>query len=181
MPGTLTIFVAKDLIFIDIVLAVVLLAYLLWRRSFADLLRVVVVALITLVLAYVFAKIGAHVYSDPRPFTQDHVKPLISHAPDNGFPSDHALLGAAIVAIVLLLSWQWALLFAVIVFLIDWARVGAGIHHVLDVAASSVFVALAFGIALLVAPPIVAVLAPRLPWSGGVGARPTAPSSPLRR
>ena len=43
-------------------------------------------------IALALARIGGHFYYDTRPFVRDHVKPLFPHAPDNGFPSDHALL-----------------------------------------------------------------------------------------
>lgn len=166
MPNDLTIFAAKYLVFIDAVLAAALLAYLLLQRPRPTILRSAVTIALLLVLSFVFAKIGAAAYSDPRPFTTDHVKPLIAHAADNGFPSDHALLGAAIVAAVLLVSPIWALPFVVLAVLIDWARVGAGIHHVVDVLGSSVFVALATLIAVLAAPPIARWLATRLPGTG---------------
>jgi len=163
MPSNLTIFAAQYLVFIDAVLALGILAWLLYRRPRSAVTRWIVAALIMVVLSYGLAKIGAAIYNDPRPFTQDHVKPLLSHAPDNGFPSDHALLAAAIVAAVLLVSPLWALPFVVLGVLVDWARVGAGIHHVQDVVGSSLFVLLATIVALLVAPPIVAQLARYLP------------------
>ncbi|HLJ68938.1 MAG TPA: phosphatase PAP2 family protein [Chloroflexota bacterium] len=167
MPSDLTIFAAKYLVFVDAVLAAVmiLLAVRWWDRP--RLFRYTVIALLILVLSYAFARVGAGVYTDPRPFTQDHVRPLIAHAADNGFPSDHALLAAAIVALVALVSPLWAAPFAVLGVLVDWARVGAGIHHVADVVGSSLFVALATGIALLATPLIVRRLAPVLPPSLG--------------
>lgn len=161
MPADLTIFAAKYLVFIDALLAALVILYLLWRRP-SLVLRFVVLACLIVVFSFVFAKVGAAIYSDPRPFTEDHVKPLISHAADNGFPSDHALLAAAIVAAVAILDIWLAIPFAIIAFLVDWARVGAGIHHVGDVIGSSVFVALATLIALVVAPPILEWLAPRV-------------------
>lgn len=163
MPSDLTIFAAKYLVFIEAALAVILLGFVLYRRPYPAIVRWSVATVIMLILAYAFAKIGAHLYNDPRPFSQDHVKPLISHAADNGFPSDHALLAAAIVAAVLLISPPWAIPFAVLAFLVDWARVGAGIHHVADVIGSSVFVAIAALIGWALAPVITDWLIPRLP------------------
>jgi membrane-associated phospholipid phosphatase len=116
-------------------------------------------------LAYGLAKVGSAVYDDPRPFTTDHVKPLIAHAGGNGFPSDHALLAAAIVAAVLFLSPPWAVLFAALAILVDWARVGAGVHHVADVVGSSVFVAVAALIAVWLSPAIARAILPLLPES----------------
>ena len=163
MPTDLTIFAAEFLVFIDAVLAAALLLWLLLPRSRAAVVRRVLMAVITVVLSYVFAHVGAALYNDPRPFTTDHMKPLISHAADNGFPSDHALLAAAVVAVVLLVSPLWSVPFVVLAFLVDWARVGAGIHHVQDVVGSSAFVALALAVAWLAGPPLARLLQPYLP------------------
>ncbi|HZU78090.1 MAG TPA: phosphatase PAP2 family protein [Dehalococcoidia bacterium] len=163
MPKELTIFAASDLIYITVALAAVALAALLWRRPRRSALRWAVAAVIVLVLSLVFSRIGGAIYNDPRPFTTSHVPPLIAHAPDNGFPSDHALLAAAIVALMLLADPFSAVPFAVLAVLIDWARVGAGLHHVGDVAGSSLMVAAALLIAVAVAPWLAAAITPRVP------------------
>lgn len=165
MPSDVTIFAAKYLVFIDALAALVVCVWLLYTRPRVDALRWVIACVLMIVLAYVFAKVGNSVYSDPRPFVTDHVKPLISHARDNGFPSDHALLAAAIVAAVLFLSPLWAVLFTVVAVLVDWARVGAGLHHVTDVVGSSIFVAVAAAVAFAVTPFILRVILPVLPSS----------------
>lgn len=165
MPADLTIFAAEYLVFIEALIALIVCVALLYRRPRLDALRWVVTCVVMIVLALVFAKIGSAVYSDPRPFTVDHVKPLISHARDNGFPSDHALLAAAIVLAVFFLSPLWSVLFIVLAVLVDWARVGAGIHHVADVLGSSIFVIVAAIVAVLVTPFIIRALVPLLPDS----------------
>lgn len=175
MPADLTIFAAKYLVFLDALLALAVVIWLLRARSRPQVGRWLIATVIMLVLSYVFAKIGAAIYSDPRPFTIDHVKPLIPHAPDNGFPSDHALLAAAIVAAALFLSPVWSIPFIILGILVDWARVGSGIHHVVDVIGSSVFVLIAMLIGLALAGPIYRAIAPRLPagWTEKpVGASP---------
>jgi undecaprenyl-diphosphatase len=155
VPDDLTIFAAKYLVYIDAVLAAIVILWR-FRRDWTRerMVRWVVTVILLAVIAFFLATIGSAIYNDPRPFTQDHVKPLISHAADNGFPSDHALLAAVIVAAVALVDVPLALPFVVLAFLIDWARIGAGIHHVGDVIGSSGFVALATLIALLIANPI---------------------------
>lgn len=165
MPADLTIFAAKYLVFLDALFALAVVLWLLRDRSRPQAARWLIATVIMLVLSYVFAKIGASIYSDPRPFTVDHVKPLISHAPDNGFPSDHALLAAAIVAAVLYLSPVWTIPFVILGILVDWARVGTGVHHLVDVLGSAVFVAIAMLIGLALAGPIYRAIAPHLPAS----------------
>lgn len=62
--------------------------------------QVIVAALIALPLTYIIAKMMSALYFDPRPFVVGNFVPLIPHAPDNGFPSDHTLLSAAIAAVI---------------------------------------------------------------------------------
>lgn len=166
MPSDITIFAAKDLVFIDAVLALLVVGFLLYRRPPEDVMRWGAAFVIAVILGIILAVIGSAVISDPRPFTQDHVRPLIPHAPDNGFPSDHALLAAAIVAAVLLIDPLWTLPFVVLGFLVDWARVGAGIHHVEDVLGSSLILAVGTAVGYLVAPALVRLLSPYLRRTG---------------
>ena len=166
MPATLTIFLANYLIFVDCLAAAIVIASLLYRRPRFLAFRWTVATAVLLVLSYVFAQIGGLLYYDPRPFAVGHFEPLVPHVADNGFPSDHALLAAALVALVTLVDIRLALPFALLAIVIDWARVGVGLHHVIDVVGSSVFVALATLIALLLRPLIVRWFAPRLPnWA----------------
>jgi undecaprenyl-diphosphatase len=168
VPTDLTLFAAQYLVFIDAALAAAYAAFSLYRQPRPAALRWAITIGIALVLAYLLAQVGAAAYNDPRPFTQDHVRPLISHAADNGFPSDHGLLAAGIVAAVLLLDLRVALVFLALGGLVDWARVGAGIHHVIDVAGSAVFVAIGLLVGYLVAPILTKLLLPHVParWLG---------------
>ncbi len=83
--------------------------------------------------------IGGKVFYDTRPFVRDHITPIIPHAADNGFPSDHALL-TFFLAFAL---WAWSKRLAIVLFvnalLVSWARVAAHIHSPLDIAGGLVF------------------------------------------
>ena len=163
MPRDITIFGAQYLIYIDALLAAAVVLLALYRRPRTAALRWLVIIGMTVVIAFICAQIGAAVYNDPRPFTQDHVKPLISHGADNGFPSDHGLLAALIVAAVLLLDLRFVAVFVLLGVLVDWARVGAGIHHVIDVVGSAAFVVLGLAIGYALGPVIVRMLLPHVP------------------
>lgn len=163
MPTNLTVFAARYLVFIAVVLAAAVLATRLWSWPRLRLLNWAVAACLVLTLSYAFAQLGGTLYTDPRPFTTSHIPPLIPHAPDNGFPSDHALLAAALVALVAMVDGWWAMPFVLLAVIVDWARVGAGLHHAADSAGSSAAVLLATLVALLVAPRITAWLSLRLP------------------
>lgn len=164
MLADLTFFAATSLVFIEAVIAFAAVGLVLYHQPAQAALRWLIAAGITGLLAEVFTQIGAAIYNDPRPFVVEHVHPLIAHAPDNGFPSDHALLAAFLVVCVLFTrAWLAMLLVALLAVLVDWARVGAGIHHPVDVIGSAVFVALGAVVALVVTPFLFDRITPHLP------------------
>ena len=163
MPTDVTVFGAGTLIFIDAVAAAIALALLLYRKPGSTILRWTVAAVLTLLLSFLGAQIAAALYNDPRPFVVGHYRPLIAHAADNGFPSDHSLLAAAIVAVVAFARWLWTLPFVLLGGSIEAARVGAGLHHPIDVIGSDVVVIIAALVAAVLAPSIARRLMPYVP------------------
>jgi undecaprenyl-diphosphatase len=89
-------------------------------------------------LAEVLALLSGSLFYDTRPFVASHLTPLIAHAPDNGFPSDHVLLASFLGFAVLLYSRRLGLLLLVVALVIGWARVAAHIHRPIDVIGSFV-------------------------------------------
>lgn len=87
------------------------------------------------IIALVIARIAAKLYFDPRPFVSEHVKPLISHAADNGFPSDHALFTMTLTAITYFYSKKTAAVMLVLTILVGVARIAAKVHSPLDIGA----------------------------------------------
>lgn len=111
-------------------------------------------ALPALILTYGAGVIGNHLYVDPRPFVVGHFTPLVPHAPDNGFPSDHTLLVSALAVIACYWSQTLGGLLVVIALLVAIARIYVGLHHPIDVIGSiaiaivmtsAVSIALAYG------------------------------------
>lgn len=100
--------------------------------------RILLCAVIALPLAYVTAKILSTFYYDPRPFVVGNFLPLLPHAPDNGFPSDHTLLSGAIAAVIFFFHRKLGLVLFAIAVLVGVSRVLAGIHHVVDIVGSLV-------------------------------------------
>lgn len=98
--------------------------------------EILLFALPSLGLTYLLALLGAHFYFDPRPFVVDNFTPLIAHAPDNGFPSDHALLVASIASIGTSINRRLGILLWILAVLVGIGRVYVGIHHPIDVAGS---------------------------------------------
>lgn len=90
-------------------------------------------------LALAMARVGAHFYYDTRPFVTHHIKPLFPHAPDNGFPSDHALLASFLGFTMLGYSRRVAVVLLINAVLVGSARVAAHIHNPIDIIGSFVF------------------------------------------
>jgi undecaprenyl-diphosphatase len=99
------------------------------------------------ILTVLFAKIGSHLYYDPRPFVTTHITPYFSHAPDNGFPSDHTLLAAFLAYWVFAYRKALGALLFVVALLIGSARIIAGVHHLNYILGSLLFAALGFVVA----------------------------------
>jgi undecaprenyl-diphosphatase len=88
------------------------------------------------VLALVLSVVAAHFYYDTRPFVTHHLTPIIPHAADNGFPSDHALFTSFLAFTMALYSRRTAIVLLVIALLASWARVAAHIHNPIDIVGS---------------------------------------------
>ncbi len=96
---------------------------------------------------------GCHVYHDARPFVSDHsTRLLISHAPDNGFPSDHGLVAFAVAGAIL----PWHRLLGVLALgtalLIGIARIYVGVHWPSDIAGAAAIGLFAAAIAWFATP-----------------------------
>jgi undecaprenyl-diphosphatase len=135
-------FVGKYFIVLSIVVAVAFWLRLGTKKKIALGWRVVVGG----VLAEGLAQIASRLYYDTRPFVTEHVVPLIAHAADNGFPSDHALLASFLGFVVLCYSRKVGLLLLLVAILIGWARVAAHIHHPIDIIGSFLIAALSVAI-----------------------------------
>ncbi len=95
-------------------------------------------AVCSLPITFLLAKIASLFFYHSRPFVTGHFTPLIAHAADNGFPSDHALLSFAVAALIFSFNKkQGAMLFA-LGFIISFARVAAGVHSPIDIFGSFV-------------------------------------------
>jgi undecaprenyl-diphosphatase len=137
MKTLLIIIGAKYLIALPVLIAIVFL-FTAWPQTRK---QVLVLGGMILVLTYVAAKVAGFFYFDPRPFVVDHFTPLLPHVADNGFPSDHTLLAAAIAAVITKYNWRLGIVLWIITLLIGTARVFAGVHHPVDILGSLVIAA----------------------------------------
>jgi membrane-associated phospholipid phosphatase len=103
--------------------------------------------------------VAGHLHTDPRPFVHDpNSTPLLPHAADNGFPSDHSAAAGLLAGLVL----RWRQLIGVAVaagaVVVAWGRVAAHVHHAQDVLAGLVIGGAAAGLGIWVFGRLLAVL-----------------------
>jgi len=139
----LTILGAKYLI----ILAICIAGVWFFKQSRIKQKEIVVFGIITGIVSLVIARFIAYFYFDPRPFTVNHVVPLIPHESDNGFPSDHVLLASVITIVIVFFNKKLGLVLAMLTLIIGISRVISGIHNFLDIFGSMIIVGLAVGTA----------------------------------
>src|SRR5689334_18645840 len=93
-------FAGQDLI----ILSVLITAYFVFKLPRKNLKKFLFVLLASCILSLVLAKVGHHLYDNPRPFITDHTAALYDSSIDNGFPSDHTLLAAVLGFVVIAFS-----------------------------------------------------------------------------
>jgi len=94
--------------------------------------------MVSVIAGLCLAALVAQLYSDARPFvSRTDTRLLVSHAADNGFPSDHATVSFAVAGT--LIWWRpWLGILAIfLASLIGFARVFVGVHWPSDVAAGA--------------------------------------------
>jgi len=104
--------------------------------------RLALFGVFVLPLAYMAAKIAGHFFYNPRPFVVGQFSPLIPHAADNGFPSDHVLLLAAVASLFFIYNRIIGIMLWILAVLVGISRVFAGIHHTVDIIGSATIAAL---------------------------------------
>lgn len=136
----ITILVAKYFI----ILSGVGFLYVLYKIPRNEKINFVALAILGGILSLVLAKLASHFINDPRPFVQGHFTPWISHAADNGFPSDHTLLAAFLAWLCLAKSRKIGGTLLVVALLIGLARMAAGVHHSWDILGSFVIAGIGY-------------------------------------
>lgn len=132
----LIIFAAKYLVALPIIVAVGYALVSHRRREF------LIYAVLVLVISYAFAFVAGQSYYNPRPFVVENVAPLIAHATDNGFPSNHTLLAGALAGIVTAFNLPLGVFLWIVAVLVGIGRVFALVHHPIDIIASLLITAL---------------------------------------
>ena len=136
---TLIIFCAKYLFLVS----PVMLIWLFVTKSGENRRKLGIHVLSILGLSYLLSLVARALYYSPRPFVSGNFEPLIHHIPDNGFPSDHTLIFAAIATASALFDRKIAAILWILTIVVGSARVLAGVHHTIDIVGSIVIALIA--------------------------------------
>ena len=129
MIDLIAIFVARYFFLIPVALGIIYFLKHNWeiRR------KMIILSAVSLFLTIVGIFILNYSYYDPRPFIITHFDPIVSHIPDNGFPSDHTALTFLIALIIYLFNRKLGLFLFLISILVSISRVYVGLHHLVDI------------------------------------------------
>lgn len=116
-------------------IAVILIFILAWAQANQRYKTELLVALVIAgIIALILDKAGGKLYYDPRPFVTHHIKPLIAHAADNGFPSEHTIFTIAVSTLLIYYRPKLGMLAFLVGLLVGVSRVAAHIHSPIDIA-----------------------------------------------
>ena len=105
-------------------------------------------------IAFLLTRIGGALYYDSRPFVSMGVDPIIPHADNNGFPSDHTALAFTAAATMFYMNKKLGILTLVVAILVGASRVLGYIHSPIDILGSIMFVAIAYAAAYRMTQPV---------------------------
>src|SRR4051794_4819377 len=93
---SIIIFGAKDLF----VLVVLIWLVVWWQSSRKSRTELAIATIAAGIIAGILDKIAGKIFYDPRPFVTHHLTPLVTHAADNGFPSEHTIFTATLAGVL---------------------------------------------------------------------------------
>jgi undecaprenyl-diphosphatase len=114
----------------------------------------ILVGVVTAGLAFLVGLILERTLSRPRPFVEAGFQPLFPHAADSSFPSDHTLVGVAMVGPLLVPSRKLGVVLVAWALVVGLARVSAGVHYPSDVLGSAVLALVLDGLVWVLSRPV---------------------------
>ncbi len=106
-------------------------------------LQFILLTILSLLVAFMVGRVLSIFIINPRPFVEGNFLPLVSHIPNNGFPSEHALLVFTLALSVYYVNKKVGILLLILGVLVGVGRILTGVHHILDILGSiiiSIFV-----------------------------------------
>lgn len=123
----------------------------------------IVYGMLATIITYLLSRFASLLFYNPRPFVVSKTIPLIQHAANNGFPSDHTLLSALVAFVVFRYSKLWGSILLVLTLLVGTSRIVAKVHSPLDVIGA---IAIA-GVGCLLSIPLEKWISSKVSWLSG--------------
>ena len=108
-----------------------------WTKR--DAAKVIGAAIFGSAVGWALARVVLHFWQRPRPFVAQHFVPLVAHATDASFPSDHMIVIGAITIAVWQVHRRASAWIGAIAILLAICRAAAGIHYITDLVAGFLF------------------------------------------
>lgn len=143
-----------------VVFIIVIIAFIYWLTLPNKLkLRMFVFGVIIALVTFILTRIGSALYYDSRPFVDAGIQPIVPHANNNGFPSDHTALAFSAAASVFYMNKRLGAVLLLLATLVGISRVLGYIHSIVDIIGSIIFVFMAYLLAEYLTPKLLKVLA----------------------
>ena len=98
---------------------------------------------LALPLGYMLTRLAGLFYFHYQPFAELEFEPLVPHAIDNSFLSDHTVIAGVFASVAFLADRRAGLLLWALTLLVGAGRVAAGLHWPIDIVASCALALLA--------------------------------------
>jgi undecaprenyl-diphosphatase len=134
LPGAIVVLIAEYGIF---VLPVALVIVWATAEGFGRPRQGVFAGCVAALIAFGLGLVLERILTRPRPFVELGFTPLIAHAADSSFPSDHMLTGVALIGPLLWTVPRVGWLLLCWTLIVGVARVAAGLHHPSDILGSA--------------------------------------------
>ncbi len=95
--------------------------------------KLVYLLAVALPLGYALARLAGLFFIHNQPFAIEGFEPLVPHAVDNAFPSDHTVISGVFALTAFLANRRIGLVLWTLTLLVGVARVSAGLHYPVDI------------------------------------------------
>lgn len=121
---------------LHIVIVVVAVLYFLFASTQTKI-KLTLLGAVTLPASYAIGKIIGTFIETTRPFVELGVDPLVAHAADNGFPSEHTLYALIIAGVIAMSHKKLGFILIALALLVGTGRVLALVHNPIDIIGSA--------------------------------------------